>query len=1256
MDLNAYVYGDVMVLTRILSQVAMIFDGNNFIVAAKAAALMGIIVAMWMGIARGGQLSASIFFWPLLVTVMVITPRVNLVIEDQSGGLARVDDLPIGFAGPVSIITTLGAGLSTMLTENLGLDSTSVTMDNGHLIALRAPMVYAQVITDKDFQGEAAQFDSGLSPTKDTIRYVQSCLSWANKSASATAKMHQMQNELLTGLRVDAAAMTVGASNGLVYECGDLFDALMEGFESTWFQDSLNSSINRFFGTYQDYSTTAQRYQTALENIVPDVTRFYALTAFANAFAEAPNDLTQAAGGGSQEAALQDALAQKREKNHGTAAIVFETISYTIGFMEAWSFSIIPMVLLLLMLGSVGAKISVKYFWMLVWIQLWYPTILIVMGYLDASMDGISVSAMTSISNYNAFMRELGRLQDVGYMNFSMATALSMFLVFGTSSALGAAMQRDITGGEHYDQKKNAPDTLSRAPHYSFASDFNVSRNAGMTGVDARAAFAGATFTFDTARADGVSYAQMEAMAAGSTASSSVSRTEGRGSSSGWSATDAQAVADRFSVGSDSASSLSFGNSITQGRQVGDGATSADSYVSKNSVGVSGDAGLGFGGGFWGGKANGSVGADASSSASHSSSDSQNRNIGYSMGTDISGRVSNSTTARQGEEKSDTSTKTSTSSTDYKTSDQLSEEARIAEQVARTSSESENRSSSDMVSRHAGQVFDAILVANGVARDPAAYRMLNDLVNNAPEVRRAVDSFMDQNADKLDGTFSPFDDKPRFAFSALYVAQGLYGGNLFPNDPNSKERMDALNVLSDEIMFRTGFGSRPADSEPVSVERMRAMEPVDPSDVADTAEKNVLGYKLTEEAAISAASRTPLGLNGDANFDRYLNELGMNLEQLTGGQLNGLFATYRERLDANRAKTDSDTEDFMTMYRDVGLAKALNNQLWLTDAMTLRRDAVNEAYVEAKLETGFYSNSLDDEERNAELMLDHRMMSFKEAGIATDNNTLARYMAVTQLEAGAITNGQTGDATLFGQMRQKIVDADPVLQTEDVARRIETFAMTGAGPEAVTEAYYNAQNEYGLGAMMAAAESRSGHDIRSDGQGVEWAPVSGNWDASRVDPRIRDGIVETARELDMEPEVLGTIISYETGGTFDPKQKGPVTQHGQHMGLIQFGEPQAEKYGVDWGDPIGSQLGRDGAIVRYFRDNGWQPGMGLLDAYSIVNAGGPGRYDASDASNGGAPGTVRDKVEDQMDGHALKARMLLATDQGIAADRREGAG
>lgn len=140
---------------------------------------------------------------------------------------------------------------------------------------------------------------------------------------------------------------------------------------------------------------------------------------------------------------------------------------------------------------------------------------------------------------------------------------------------------------------------------------------------------------------------------------------------------------------------------------------------------------------------------------------------------------------------------------------------------------------------------------------------------------------------------------------------------------------------------------------------------------------------------------------------------------------------------------------------------------------------------------------------------------------------------------------------------------------------------------------------------------------------------------------LRTGIIETANALGMDPLDLATIISYETAGTFDPTKGGPTTQWGQHRGLIQFGEPQAKEYGVDWNDPLGSQLGPNGAVARYFLANGWQPGMGMMDAYSIVNAGAPGRYNASDANNGGAPGTVRDKVTGQMEGHRVKATDLL---------------
>lgn len=149
------------------------------------------------------------------------------------------------------------------------------------------------------------------------------------------------------------------------------------------------------------------------------------------------------------------------------------------------------------------------------------------------------------------------------------------------------------------------------------------------------------------------------------------------------------------------------------------------------------------------------------------------------------------------------------------------------------------------------------------------------------------------------------------------------------------------------------------------------------------------------------------------------------------------------------------------------------------------------------------------------------------------------------------------------------------------------------------------------------------------------------FDPGQIDPSIAQGINESAAALGVDPIELATTISYETAGTFDATKKGPTTQHGQHRGFIQFGEPQAKQHGVDWNNPVASQLGENGAVVSYLRNAGVKPGMGLLDIYSAINAGGVGLYGRSDAHNGGAPGTVADKVNTQMSGHRQKAEALM---------------
>ncbi|RWO88901.1 hypothetical protein [Mesorhizobium sp.] len=137
---------------------------------------------------------------------------------------------------------------------------------------------------------------------------------------------------------------------------------------------------------------------------------------------------------------------------------------------------------------------------------------------------------------------------------------------------------------------------------------------------------------------------------------------------------------------------------------------------------------------------------------------------------------------------------------------------------------------------------------------------------------------------------------------------------------------------------------------------------------------------------------------------------------------------------------------------------------------------------------------------------------------------------------------------------------------------------------------------------------------------------------------LSEAIKNEALRIGADPQDLATVMSYETGGTFDIWQAGPTTKWGQHRGLIQMGEPQRQKYGYYKGMSVEDAVH---ASANYLVDSGFKPGMGLLDMYSTINAGAPGLYNRSDAAAGGAPGTVRDKVEQQMEAHKAKAASLL---------------
>lgn len=136
--------------------------------------------------------------------------------------------------------------------------------------------------------------------------------------------------------------------------------------------------------------------------------------------------------------------------------------------------------------------------------------------------------------------------------------------------------------------------------------------------------------------------------------------------------------------------------------------------------------------------------------------------------------------------------------------------------------------------------------------------------------------------------------------------------------------------------------------------------------------------------------------------------------------------------------------------------------------------------------------------------------------------------------------------------------------------------------------------------------------------------------------QLVDAVRASSARLGVSPSDVLTAMSYETGGKLDPNLWGG--KGGKYLGLIQFGPEEQAKYGVKPGMPLEEHVN---AAENFLRDRGVKPGMGLLDIYSTINAGRPGLYDRSDAGNGGAPGTVADKVGTQMVGHRARANSML---------------
>ena len=98
----------------------------------------------------------------------------------------------------------------------------------------------------------------------------------------------------------------------------------------------------------------------------------------------------------------------------------------------------------------------------------------------------------------------------------------------------------------------------------------------------------------------------------------------------------------------------------------------------------------------------------------------------------------------------------------------------------------------------------------------------------------------------------------------------------------------------------------------------------------------------------------------------------------------------------------------------------------------------------------------------------------------------------------------------------------------------------------------------------------------------------------------RLAIFQGARRLGLDPYEFGGFLSLESGANMDPNIVGGAG--GRHKGLIQFGQAEQQKY-LKPGQQ--TRAGQMPAVLQYFQDRGFKPGMGIERAYATVLGGNP---------------------------------------------------
>lgn len=224
---------------------------------------------------------------------------------------------------------------------------------------------------------------------------------------------------------------------------------------------------------------------------------------------------------------------------------------------------------------------------------------------------------------------------------------------------------------------------------------------------------------------------------------------------------------------------------------------------------------------------------------------------------------------------------------------------------------------------------------------------------------------------------------------------------------------------------------------------------------------------------------------------------------------------------------------------------------------------------------------------------------------------------------------------------------EEVAQWDRVIAKIREMVYETRAAASETDTLFERMTKGAQGFLDRAGKFANGY-VSPEGFESRYIEERARGAGSKNEEAVR-AATAAAEQLGVAAKDLLAVMSFESG--INPGRWGGAG--GKYLGLIQFSPENQRRYGVNENQSIAQQMG---AVVKYLKDTGVKPGMGIEHIYAAILAGDARRINASDRKNGGIVDNVyADTHSEKYRLHINKAEGLLAAYPDIAKAASEAA-